>query len=80
VRKCWSLVYPNGYVCDYHFLGKSITCTFPITCREIWCISSGLSGAFSQLWFADPLGGAIVGLIILRSWLRTGREQISVRA
>jgi divalent metal cation (Fe/Co/Zn/Cd) transporter len=45
-----------------------------------WCISSGLSGAFSQLWFADPLGGAIVGLIILRSWLRTGREQISVRA
>jgi divalent metal cation (Fe/Co/Zn/Cd) transporter len=64
-----------------------------VSCFSLWTIDcthfcrrcddfiafSGLAGAISSMWFADPLGGTIVGLIILRSWLRTGREQISVR-
>jgi divalent metal cation (Fe/Co/Zn/Cd) transporter len=36
-----------------------------------------ISGAIKGAWIADPIGGIIVGVIILRSWIRTGREQIS---
>jgi divalent metal cation (Fe/Co/Zn/Cd) transporter len=41
------------------------------------CAFAGLAGAFKEAWFLDPIGGIVVGLIILRSWVKTGREQIS---